>query len=63
MMGQTGNINPDTKQYDNIVYMPCTAENDFFPTLKTSPAPISFTSAVPTTPPVLLPRKSSWKDS
>jgi len=31
MMGQTGNIDSDTKQYDNIVYMPCTAENDFFP--------------------------------
>lgn len=31
MMGQTGNQNEDTRQYDNIVYMPCTAENGFFP--------------------------------
>jgi len=31
MMGQTGEINSDTSQYDNLVYMPCTAENDFFP--------------------------------
>jgi LL-diaminopimelate aminotransferase len=31
MMGQTGNQNPNTQQYDNIVYMPCTAENGFFP--------------------------------
>ena len=31
MMGQTGEINSDTSQYDNIVYMPCTAENGFFP--------------------------------
>merc|ERR1712176_1191195 len=31
MMGQTGDINSETSQYDNIVYMPCTAENDFFP--------------------------------
>jgi len=31
MMGQTGNIDPATSQFDNMVYMPCTAENDFFP--------------------------------
>jgi len=31
MMGQTGNQNVDSAQYDNIVYMPCTAENGFFP--------------------------------
>ncbi|KAI2501946.1 Aminotransferase class I and II [Fragilaria crotonensis] len=31
MMGQTGTQNPDTQQYENIVYMPCTAENGFFP--------------------------------
>ena len=31
MMGQSGNINEETSQYDNIVYMPCTAENEFFP--------------------------------
>jgi LL-diaminopimelate aminotransferase len=37
MMGQTGNINTDTKQYDKIVYMPCTAENDFFPDIENLP--------------------------
>jgi LL-diaminopimelate aminotransferase len=31
MMGQTGEQNVETQQYDNIVYMPCTAENGFFP--------------------------------
>jgi LL-diaminopimelate aminotransferase len=31
MMGQTGEQNKETMQYDNIVYMPCTAENGFFP--------------------------------
>jgi LL-diaminopimelate aminotransferase len=31
MMGQTGHQNPETKQYENIIYMPCTAENGFFP--------------------------------
>lgn len=31
MMGQTGMIDNATKQYDKIVYMPCTAENNFFP--------------------------------
>jgi LL-diaminopimelate aminotransferase len=31
MMGQTGDQNTDTAQYDNIVYMPCTPENGFFP--------------------------------
>lgn len=31
MMGQTGLIDKETSQYDNIVYMPCTAENEFFP--------------------------------
>ena len=31
MMGQTGDINTETSQYDNLVYMPCNAENDFFP--------------------------------
>lgn len=30
-MGQTGNQNQETMQYDNIVYMPCTPENGFFP--------------------------------
>jgi hypothetical protein len=31
MLGQTGEINTDTMQYSNIVYMPCTPENGFFP--------------------------------
>jgi len=31
MMGQTGEMNSETSQFDNMVYMPCTAENDFFP--------------------------------
>lgn len=31
MMGQTGDIDESTSQYENMVYMPCTAENDFFP--------------------------------
>merc|ERR1712003_311599 len=31
MMGQTGTQNPDTMQYDNIVYMKCGPENGFFP--------------------------------
>jgi len=31
MMGQTGDIDADTRQYKNIVYMPCNAENNFFP--------------------------------
>merc|ERR1719183_2698219 len=37
MMGQTGDINSDTSQYENIVYMPCTAENDFFPDIDNMP--------------------------
>jgi len=37
MMGQTGTQNPDTQQYENIVYMPCNAENDFFPDLAALP--------------------------
>lgn len=37
MMGQTGDINPATSQYDNIVYMPCTAENGFFPDIDNIP--------------------------
>ena len=31
MMGQTGDQNEATSQYHNIVYMPCTPENGFFP--------------------------------
>lgn len=31
MMGQTGEQDPELKQYEGIVYMPCNAENNFFP--------------------------------
>jgi len=31
MMGQTGTQDPDTQQYDNLVYMKCGPENGFFP--------------------------------
>jgi LL-diaminopimelate aminotransferase len=31
MLGQTGEQDPKTMQYENIVYMPCTPENGFFP--------------------------------
>lgn len=34
MMGQTGEVNEETMQYENIVYMPCRPDNDFFPDLK-----------------------------
>mmetsp|Transcript_25900 Transcript_25900/g.56832 ORF Transcript_25900/g.56832 Transcript_25900/m.56832 type:complete len:448 (+) Transcript_25900:155-1498(+) len=37
MLGQTGEQNESTMQYDNIVYMPCTAENGFFPDLASLP--------------------------
>jgi len=37
MMGQTGTQNPETMQYDNIVYMPCTTENNFFPDYSSFP--------------------------
>ena len=37
MMGQTGNQNKETKQYDNIVYMPCTPGNGFFPDYASMP--------------------------
>lgn len=36
MMGQTGEQNDETKQYDNIVYMPCRAPT-FFPDLESLP--------------------------
>ena len=39
MMGQTGLIDPTTKQFKNIVYMPCNPTNDFFPDLKTLSRP------------------------
>lgn len=31
MLGQTGDQNPETMQYENIVYMKCSPENGFFP--------------------------------
>jgi LL-diaminopimelate aminotransferase len=31
MMGQTGSQDPTSLQYSNIIYMPCTPENGFFP--------------------------------
>jgi LL-diaminopimelate aminotransferase len=31
MMGQTGEQDSESRQYENIVYMPCTPENGFFP--------------------------------
>lgn len=34
IMGQTGLYNPDKQQFDQIVYMDCTPENNFFPTLQ-----------------------------
>lgn len=34
MVGQTGEVNEETMQYDNIVYMPCKPSNNFFPDLK-----------------------------
>lgn len=33
MMGQTGPMDPITKQFKNIVYMPCNPSNNFFPDL------------------------------
>lgn len=37
MMGQTGQIDPATSQFKNIVYMPCNPENNFFPDVKNLP--------------------------
>ena len=37
MFGKTGNYNNVRKQFDAIVYMPCTPENNFFPDLKKTP--------------------------
>lgn len=31
MLGQTGALDEATRQYENIVYMPCTPDNQFFP--------------------------------
>lgn len=37
MMGQTGMQDPNTMQYDNIVYMKCGPENGFFPDYESLP--------------------------
>ena len=37
MYGKTGKYNNAAKQFENIVYMPCTPENNFFPDLKKMP--------------------------
>lgn len=34
MVGQTGEVDEETMQYKNIVYMPCNPGNNFFPDLK-----------------------------
>ena len=34
MFGKTGKYNTAAKQFSNIVYMPCTPENNFFPDLR-----------------------------
>lgn len=31
--GRSGSYNPDTRQYEGMIYMPCTADNAFFPDL------------------------------
>jgi len=37
MMGQTGLINHETRQFDSIVYMPCNPSNNFFPDYRSLP--------------------------
>lgn len=37
MMGQTGEQDKKTMQYENVIYMPCTAENGFFPDYASAP--------------------------
>ncbi|KAL3925949.1 MAG: hypothetical protein SGILL_000050 [Bacillariaceae sp.] len=37
MMGQTGNQDPKSMQYDNIVYMNCNPDNGFFPDYASMP--------------------------
>jgi len=37
MMGQTGLVGAESGQFENIVYMPCTPSNDFFPDLDQTP--------------------------
>ena len=36
MTGQTGVYNDKTQQFDNITYLKCSPENDFFPDLEAS---------------------------
>jgi LL-diaminopimelate aminotransferase len=36
MTGQTGLYNSETQQFDNITYLKCSPENDFFPDLESS---------------------------
>mmetsp|Transcript_14134 Transcript_14134/g.19469 ORF Transcript_14134/g.19469 Transcript_14134/m.19469 type:complete len:448 (-) Transcript_14134:239-1582(-) len=38
MTGQTGLYNSETQQFDNISYLKCCPENDFFPDLESAPA-------------------------
>lgn len=37
MVGQTGLVDPATKQFQNIIYMPCTPQNNFFPDVEKLP--------------------------
>jgi LL-diaminopimelate aminotransferase len=37
MMGQTGEVDPVTSQFSNVVYMPCNKDNNFFPDLNKLP--------------------------
>jgi len=37
MMGQTGEVDPATSQFNNIVYMPCNPANGWFPDLASLP--------------------------
>jgi len=42
MAGRTGDYNPDTERFDNVVYMPCLEENGFAPKLPTEPVDIIY---------------------
>jgi LL-diaminopimelate aminotransferase len=37
ILGATGDYNKEKELFDNIVYMPCTPENEFFPDLENTP--------------------------
>lgn len=39
MAGRTGVYNPDTEQWSDVIYMPCTADNGFAPELPTGKTP------------------------